>query len=916
MQFIESFIQDVVLPLYANTHTTSSMTGHQTSLLRHEARLLIKRGVNANFSHGNNKDCVLFHGSGVTGPLNMMVPLMGLDKPDANAIVFVGPYEHHSNLLPWREAPGCQVVQIPATSSGALDLDELEAQLDKYQQAGASLMIGSFSAASNVTGILTDVHRVASLLHQYGAFAFFDYATAAPYVKIDMNPPDKTAYLDAIFVAPHKFLGGPNTPGLLVCKKSILKAAVVPVEPGGGTVFFVRDDTTRYLRKPEERHEGGTPDVIGSIRAALAFTVKANIGEEFIMRREHAMLERALDSLRQNQAIILLSNYTEPSLPIISFVIQHASGRMLHYNFVCSLLNDLFGIQLRGGCMCAGPFVERLLGMSQELAETYERILVEDDDSEILRPGFSRFNLHYTMSDETVGFILRAVNWVATNGWKLLPEYIYERNTGEFYHPNVKKFPGRRWLGDLDLSTGVPKYDAQIRLVPEGHSLESYFVQADKLVAPRKKAIEKKSQMSLVEGTEYLRWFLLPQEAADSLNNGSDAIAVWDLSKSPLRTFVYENSNARRDNDSAMSVAEGAQKSITSAPDDNLDDMFGVMEEEDFSKKSIAPDFQLPDDGSSSMVCELRPGAMRAPDIVMDDKIPAVVSGVHWHVPNKKKVWAKTRQAIFEFDMIKPGDKVLVCVSGGKDSLSLLHTLHYLRGRLGFEEGFDIGVCTVDPMTVSFDPRPLIPYMAALGVTYHYEQQPLIEAAKEAGASSICSWCSRMKRGIIYSTARKHGYNVVAMGQHLDDMAESFMMSFWLNGKLRTQKACYTVDQGDLRFIRPFCWVREADLKEFAVEKKLPVISESCPACFSEPKERARLKTLLENQESVYPQMYSSMCAAMEPLLRNTPITEVDHERKRELDFKMGKAPRIAPSLLRASCVFAAGIIFSSAFFG
>lgn len=194
-------------------------------------------------------------------------------------------------------------------------------------------------------------------------------------------------------------------------------------------------------------------------------------------------------------------------------------------------------------------------------------------------------------------------------------------------------------------------------------------------------------------------------------------------------------------------------------------------------------------------------------------------------------------RAIGEFGMINPGDRVLVCVSGGKDSLTLLHALHLAQSKIRDETGrsFEIGAVTVDPMTVSFDPRPLIPYMAALGVRYHYEQQPIIDAAAEADASSICSWCSRMKRGIIYRVARTHGYNVVAMGQHLDDMVESFMMSIWLNGRLRTQKACYIVDAGDLRFIRPLAFVREADLKDFAIKKRLPVISEVVPLFFSFP---------------------------------------------------------------------------------
>lgn len=379
VEFIEKFMHDVVLPMYANTHTTTSVTGHQMTLLRHEARLLVKRLVNANFSHGNDKDVVIFHGSGTTGCINALVAMLGLHRPrEQPAVVFVGPYEHHSNLLPWRESPSATVIVIGATPSGAIDLvrwrccflcllwkwkltlfrvffqAHLERELQQHAASGAQL-IGSFSAASNVTGILTDVDAISSLLHRYNALAFFDYATAGPYVNIDMNPKsvDLTCYKDAIFLSPHKFLGGPGSPGVLVVKKRLV-ASSPPVEPGGGTVFFVTSDSQRYLRKVEEREESGTQDILGSIRAALAFKLKASVGEQWIMRRESYLREMALNYLRTIPNIIILGgggggdSKVDSYLPIFSLVFAHHSGRMLHYNFVCTLLNDLFGIQLRG----------------------------------------------------------------------------------------------------------------------------------------------------------------------------------------------------------------------------------------------------------------------------------------------------------------------------------------------------------------------------------------------------------------------------------------------------------------------------------------------------------------------------------------------------------------------------------------
>ena len=569
--------------------------------------------------------------------------------------------------------------------------------------------------------------------------------------------------------------------------------------------------------------------------------------------------------------------------------------------------------------MCAGPFGEKLLGMSEEQVQEYEAAMLAHDDSEILRPGFCRFNLHYTMTDETADFVLDAIVWVAKNGWKLMPEYIIDRQTAEWYHPNMKHFPGRKWLGDLVFDSSM-HFEKKDRFADATHNVRDYFAAADVAVKESMDRVKrnKKPHLSVLEGTEHLRWFVVPQEVTAELLHPLREASDWTLGKSPLRTlnFVGGCHKDRPNVAEGASVPEPSSNTVIS----EMDEFFGAHEGDEDGDVEIdeyavdGAKEKEEDEGQEGAVCTLRPGALRGHFDVEEQREVSAMKGIKWHEPPKKKIWLKTRKAIFDYDMIQPGDKVLVCVSGGKDSLSLLHTLHFLRSKLPVEKSFEIGAVTVDPMTVSFDPRPLIPYMAALGVTYHYEQQPLIDAAKEANASSICSWCSRMKRGIIYNVARTHGYNVVAMGQHLDDLAESFMMSFWLNGKLRTQKACYMVDEGDLRLIRPFVYVREQHLKEFALEKKLPVVSESCPACFSEPKERARLKVLLENQETIYPNMYYSMCSAMDPLLRNTPITEADHERQLEMDIKMGKGPALMPGILSRVAFVGMGMVLGLAF--
>lgn len=227
-------------------------------------------------------------------------------------------------------------------------------------------------------------------------------------------------------------------------------------------------------------------------------------------------------------------------------------------------------------------------------------------------------------------------------------------------------------------------------------------------------------------------------------------------------------------------------------------------------------------------------------------------------------------EAIQEYDMIKEGDRVLVCVSGGKDSLSLVHMLHWYKMNLASRgRHFELGAITVDPQVYeSFDPRPLVPYFDSIGIPYFQIAQPIIEMAKGVeDLASICSFCARMKRGVLYTTARKHGYNVLAMGHHLDDLAESFFMSALHNGLLRTMKACYVNADEDLRIIRPFVYTRERTLRAFAIEAKLPVIAENCPACFSAPTERARTKQLLAQQEHLFPNAMNSIKRAIQPLM-------------------------------------------------
>jgi selenocysteine lyase/cysteine desulfurase len=371
LSFIEDFIRDAVLPRYANTHTESSGTGLQTTRLREDARAIIHRAVGADADY-----IVIFAGSGCTGAIDKLIGILGIripsqlqDRhhltdvvpPDERPVVFIGPFEHHSNELPWRESIA-DVVVIPEDADGHIDTAVLERELVRY--AARPLKIGSFSAASNVTGILSDTTLIASLLHAHGALSFWDFAAAGPYVELQVTatPGDPAAYKDAMFLSPHKFIGGPSTPGVLVVRRELLRNRV-PDVPGGGTVEYVNPAEHRYLHDPIQREEGGTPAIVEAIRAGLVFQLKQAVGVEVIRAQEDTFLRRAIGAWHVEPAIGLLGNPDAERLSIVSFLVRAPSGRYLHHNFIVALLNDLFGLQARGGCSCAGPYGHRLLGI-------------------------------------------------------------------------------------------------------------------------------------------------------------------------------------------------------------------------------------------------------------------------------------------------------------------------------------------------------------------------------------------------------------------------------------------------------------------------------------------------------------------------------------------------------------------------
>ena len=513
LDFVEDFIRHHVLPLYANTHTESSGTGLQTTRLREDARRIIRDAVG-----GTDEHLVIFTGSGATGAVNKLVGILelrlphGLNEryrldehipPDERPVVFVGPYEHHSNELPWRESIA-DVVTIGTDADGHIDLDELRAGLVRY--AGRPLRIGSFSAASNVTGLLSDADRVAALLHEHGALSFWDYAAAGPYVPIRMteSAPGRADHKDAIFLSPHKFVGGPQSPGVLVVRRDLVRNAV-PTVPGGGTVLFVDPLGHRYLNDPIAREEGGTPAIVESIRAGLAFALKQAVGTDLIHAREQQLWGHTLASWSRNPNIDILGNPRARRLSVVSFRIRVGS-MFLHHNYVVALLNDVFGIQSRGGCSCAGPYGHRLLAIDQERSYAFQHEIGLGCDG--IKPGWVRLNFNYFISDTVRDFLIEAVHLVARYGHRLLTDYRFDPATGLWQHRAGPPRPPLR-LNDLyyDESGTLCCLHERSRLGED--ALAAHLTEAAALFASRPDEIDE-SPTGLPADFEALRWFPLP----------------------------------------------------------------------------------------------------------------------------------------------------------------------------------------------------------------------------------------------------------------------------------------------------------------------------------------------------------------------------------------------------------------------
>ncbi|MGH1414896.1 MAG: aminotransferase class V-fold PLP-dependent enzyme [Pelagimonas sp.] len=408
---VEDFVTRHVLPFYANSHTEASFCGQQMTRMREKARQIIGQLCGADDRHA-----VVFAGSGATAGLNRLVHLLAAGP---ETVVIIGPYEHHSNILPWRES-GAKVIEIPEAENGGPDLVCLQATLEQHQ---GQHIIGSFSAASNVTGVMTDVEAVTSKLKAFGALAVWDYAGGGPYMPMRMR------HADAIVTSPHKFIGGPGASGVMILRKDAVRTQR-PSLPGGGTVAFVSPWAHDYSGDLATREEAGTPNVIGDIRAALAFLVKDAIGQEFITERLDTLRARALKVWQKTPGLRLIGHPNAPSLPIFSFQVQDRDGAMVHQQLVTRMLSDVFGIQARGGCACAGPYAHRLLGIQAVQSEQLRAEILAGHEVE--KPGWTRLGFSPLMTDIKADTLIAAVDQLARDPHAFSGVYQMDPQTARF----------------------------------------------------------------------------------------------------------------------------------------------------------------------------------------------------------------------------------------------------------------------------------------------------------------------------------------------------------------------------------------------------------------------------------------------------------------------------------------------------
>jgi len=446
---IEEKMLETFYPLVGNTHSESSVTGTTMTLAYHEAHKIIKEHCNA-----GKDNVIITAGSGMTGMVCKLQRLLGLKVPEQlkdfiklpeelRPLVIVTHMEHHSNQTSWLETIADVIVLAP-NAQGLVDLNDLENELKKHKNR--QLKIGAFTACSNVTGIETPIHEMAKIMHQHGGYCFVDYACSAPYSNIDMHPDDEMMKLDAIFFSPHKFLGGPGSSGVMIFD-SLLYKNKIPDQPGGGTVDWTNPwGQHKFVANIEAREDGGTPAFLQAIRAAFSIKLKEEMKVENIKRREEELVEIIFKELPGIPGVHILADNIQNRLGAISFYIDN-----IHYNLVVKLLNDRYGIQVRGGCSCAGTYGHYLLHVDPVLSKRITDKIDHGDLSE--KPGWVRMSLHPTMTNNELYFIIDALKEIVLNinSWKI--DYIYNSSKNEFHHKSSDSIELKKIRNNFELAS-------------------------------------------------------------------------------------------------------------------------------------------------------------------------------------------------------------------------------------------------------------------------------------------------------------------------------------------------------------------------------------------------------------------------------------------------------------------------------
>jgi selenocysteine lyase/cysteine desulfurase len=427
---IEEKITCMIGPFTGNTHSETSKTGLLMTQAYHRSHEIIKKHVNA----GPN-DVIITAGSGMTSVINKFQRILGLKycgrltystcmRERERPVVFITHMEHHSNQTSWYET-NADVVIIEPGKDMLVEPVNLSKALAKYENR--PFKIGSFTACSNVTGIRTPYQKLARIMHEHGGVCILDFAASAPYDPIDMHPSDPLEKLDAVMFSPHKFLGGPGSPGVLIFDASMYKNQA-PDDPGGGTVDWTnRWGKYKYVDDIEAREDGGTPGFLQSIKAALAFQLKDQMGSTNMKRREEELLKKAFPGLDKIPGLKILANNVRDRLGVISFYIDG-----IHYNLIVQILNDKYGIQTRGGCACAGTYGHFLLEVSYERSLEITEKIDHGDLSE--KPGWVRWSLHPTTTDSEVDLMIAALEDITENIDLYRNIYVYDNRRNAFRH--------------------------------------------------------------------------------------------------------------------------------------------------------------------------------------------------------------------------------------------------------------------------------------------------------------------------------------------------------------------------------------------------------------------------------------------------------------------------------------------------